>query len=216
MRNRPNGAPGDGAAHRHKTRAEERIESLDTSPAALAAELEELRGRAAAAEQEAAENKAGWQRSAADFANYRRRTDQQREEELGLANEVLLLKLLMIADDFDRAIAHVPPEQRDSAWVEGITAIDRKLRALLESEGVTQSEAATGRLFDPREHEAISYEETSEVPEGTVFRELARGYRIRDRILRPSLVSVGKGGTPTTSETTQTNTNPGDAPADRE
>ena len=78
-------------------------------------------------EQEAAENKAGWQRSAADFANYRRRTEQQRDEELGLANEVLLLKLLGVADDFDRAIAHVPPDQRDSAWVEGIAAIDRKL-----------------------------------------------------------------------------------------
>ena len=216
MRDRPNGSPEDPGARRHKTRAEERIEALDTSAAGLAAELEELRGRAAAAEQEAAENKAAWQRSAADFANYRRRTDQQREEELGLANEVLLLKLLMIADDFDRAVAHVPPEQRESPWVEGIAAIDRKLRALLESEGVTQADSAAGRPFDPREHEAISYEETSEVPEGTVLRELARGYRIRDRILRPSLVSVGKGGAPTTSETTQTKTNSGAAPADRE
>lgn len=216
MRDRPNGAPKEEGARRHKTRAEERIEALDTSAAGLAAESDELRARAERAEQEAAENKAAWQRSAADFANYRRRTDQQREEELGLANEMLLLKLLIVADDFDRAVAHVPAEQRDSAWVEGIAAIDRKLRGLLESEGVMQTEPATGRPFDPHQHEAISYEETSEVPDGTVLRELARGYRIRDRVLRPSLVSVGKGGAATTSETTQTNTNPGVAPDDRE
>ena len=75
---------------------------------------------------------------------------------------------------------------------------------------------AVGKPFDPHEHEAVVQEERSDVPEGTVVRELQRGYRIRDRVLRPALVSVGKGGAATTSETTQTNTNPGDAPADRE
>jgi molecular chaperone GrpE len=186
-----NAAP---AAPRHRTRAEERIEALDTSAAALNAELDELRSRAERAEEEAAENKAGWQRSAADFQNYRRRIDQQRLEEAGLANEVLLLKLVGIADDFDRAIEHVPPEQQQSPWVEGIGAIDRKMRAMLESEGVSAAEPAEGRPFDPREHDAIAYEESEDVPEGTVLRELQRGYRIRDRILRPSLVSVAKGG----------------------
>jgi molecular chaperone GrpE len=216
MRDRPNGAPKDEGAARPKTRAEERIESLDTSAAALTAELDELRSRAERAEQEAAENKAGWQRSAADFSNYRRRTEQQRDEELALGNEMLLLKLVTVADDFDRAVAHVPADQRNSAWVEGIAAIDRKLRSLLESEGVSQAEPAEGRPFDPREHEAVSYEETTAVPDGTVLRELARGYRIRDRILRPSLVSVGKGGPDITTESTQTNIKPGAAPDVRE
>lgn len=225
MNDRTNGAPHEKAARRPKTRAEERIEALDSarteppdarpSAAGLAAPLDELRARAERAEQEATDNKAAWQRSAADFANYRRRTEQQREEELGLANEMLLLKLLSVADDFDRAVAHVPPDQQSSPWVEGIAAIDRKLHALLDSEGVRQSEPAEGRPFDPREQEAIAYEETTEVPDGTVLRELQPGYRIRDRVLRPSLVSVGKNaGTP--QNATTTTTDPGVAPDDRE
>lgn len=193
MSERTNGAE-HASAPRHKTRAQERIEALDTSSAALGAEIEELQARLARAEEEAAENKAAWQRSAADFANYRRRTDQQREDEMALANEMLLLKLLAIADDFDRAVAHAPADEQKSPWVEGIVAIDRKVHALLESEGVTASESAEGQPFDPREHDAIAYEESDEVPEGSVLRELQRGYRIRDRVLRPSLVSVAKGG----------------------
>jgi molecular chaperone GrpE len=202
MNDHHNGAENAAAqpTPRHKTRAEERIEALDTSSAALTAELEELRERAERAEQEAAENKAAWQRSAADFQNYRRRMDQQREEEAALANEILLLKLLTIADDFDRAIEHVPADQQHSPWVEGIAAIDRKLRAMLESEGVTASDPVEGTPFDPREHDAIAYEESEDVPEGTVLRELQRGYRIRDRVLRPSLVSVAKGGPPAGSD----------------
>lgn len=203
MNDHHNGAENAGAAPvpRPKTRAEERIEALDTSQAALSAELDELRTRAERAEQEAAENKAAWQRSAADFQNYRRRMDQQRDEEAGLANEVLLLKLLGIADDFDRAIEHVPADQQHSPWVEGIAAIDRKMGALLESEGVSVAESAEGKPFDPREHDAIAYEESDVVPEGTVLRELQRGYRIRDRVLRPSLVSVAKGGPAADSDT---------------
>lgn len=198
MNDHHNGAENAASqpAPRQRTRAEERIEALDTSAAALTEELEELRERAERAELEAAENKAAWQRSAADFQNYRRRVDQQRDEEAALANEILLVKLLTVADDFDRAIEHVPAEEQHSPWVEGIGAIERKLRAVLESEGVSAADPAVGQPFDPREHEAIAHEESDDVPEGTVLREFQRGYRIRDRVLRPALVSVAKGGPP--------------------
>jgi molecular chaperone GrpE len=176
---------------RKRTRAEERIAELDTSPQALAAQLDELRQQVIAAEQEAADNRVGWQRVAADFANYRRRTEQDREQSLGLANEALLSKLLVIVDDFDRAIANMPPELRGVGWVDGIAAIDRKLRLLLDSEGLTPIEAV-GKPFDPHEHEAVAQEETNHVPEGTVTSELQRGYRIRDRVLRPAMVAVAK------------------------
>jgi molecular chaperone GrpE len=176
---------------KHRTRADERIAALDTSPATLLAELEEVRGELETAQQEAAENKAGWQRNAADFANYRRRTEQDREQNLGLANEALLSKLLAIVDDFDRGIAQLPADLTRSPWVDGIVAIDRKLRLLLDSEGLTPIEAV-GEQFDPRQHEAIVQEETNKVPEGTVTAELQRGYRLRDRVLRPSLVAVAK------------------------
>ena len=88
------------------------------------------------------------QRAQADYANLKRRTSEERVAMLGLANEVLLSKVVGLADDFDLAIEHVPGEARDTAWLEGIAAIDRKLRALLESEGVTPIEAL-GRPFDP-------------------------------------------------------------------
>lgn len=191
MRDRRNDGPQPGAERRHRTRAEERIAELDTSPAKLASEVDDLRRELEQVRQEAADNRAGWQRTAADFANFRRRTEQDREQMLGLANEALLSKLLVIADDFDRAIEHMPPELRDVGWVEGIAAIDRKLRLLLDSEGLTPIEAI-GQPFDPREHEAVTQNVTSDVPEGTVTAELQRGYRIRDRVLRPAMVAVAK------------------------
>jgi len=92
--------------HVHRTRAQERIDALETPSATqLLAQLEELRASLAAAQQEAGDNRAGWQRAAADFANFKRRTEQEREATLGLANEILLLKVLAVADDFDRAMA---------------------------------------------------------------------------------------------------------------
>ncbi|MDQ3938008.1 MAG: nucleotide exchange factor GrpE [Chloroflexota bacterium] len=180
---------GPAGADGPRTRAEERIAELDTSPAQLSREIEELREQLINAEREAHEMRAALQRSAADFANYRRRTEQDRLATLGLANEALLSKLLTIVDDFDRAIANMPPELQKASWVEGIVAIDRKLRQLLESEGLTPIEAE-GQQFDPHEHEAIMREETTAVPEGTVTAELQRGYRIRDRVLRPAMVAV--------------------------
>ena len=174
---------------RPRTRAEERIAELDTSRETLTAQIEELRQQLEAAQQEAAENKLGWQRIAADFANYKRRTELDREQMMGLANEILLAKLLLIVDDFDRAIVNVPAELQDNGWVGGIAAIDRKLDALLASEGLTPIEAV-GKPFDPHEHEAVVQEERTDVADGTVVAELQRGYRIRDRVLRPAMVAV--------------------------
>ena len=176
----------------HKTRAQERIEALETpSVATLIEQVASLEQQRDAAVQEAAENLAGLQRVAADFQNYKRRTDQEREASAGRANEVLLLRVIALADDFDRAIDAMPEDLAADGWVQGIAAIDRKLRTLLESEGVTPIEAL-GRPFDPRQHEALSHIETTEAPDETVVAEIQRGYRVRDRVLRPSLVAVAK------------------------
>src|SRR5262245_14245721 len=137
MNDRTNGEDTAPAASVHRTRAEERIASLDTSGAGNAGVVEELRTQLELAQQEAADNKAAWQRTAADFANYKRRTDEDRMRDLGLANEVLIRKVVALADDFDLAVDHVPTEHASSPWVGGIAQIDRKLRSLLESEGVT-------------------------------------------------------------------------------
>jgi molecular chaperone GrpE len=184
---------------RPRTRAEERIAELDTSPQTLNAEVEQLRQQLEVAQQEAVESKAIWQRTAADFANYKRRTEQDREQMLGIANEILLSKLLVIVDDFDRAIANMPAELRTLGWVEGIAAIDRKLDVLLSSEGLSPIEAV-GKPFDPHEHEAVVREERPDVPDGTVLAELQRGYRIRDRVLRPAMVVVATNNSNTKQE----------------
>ena len=174
---------------RGKTRAEERIEAIDTSSSALMEQLFEWQARAETAEAETDSIRSQWQRTAADFANYKRRSEEDRFRELGLASEGLLRKVLGVADDLGRALEHVPPDQQDSAWVEGVAAIERKVAALLVAEGVSVIEAV-GTPFDPRRHEAVTMEPTNEVPEGIVTRELQRGYQIRDRVLRPALVVV--------------------------
>lgn len=155
-------------------------------------ELEELRAALEAAEAQAAEHLTSLQRTAADFANYRRRTAEDRERDLGLASESLLRKVLAIADDFDRAMDKIPEELEGHGWIEGIGLLDRKLRQLLESEGVTPIEAV-GRPFDPREHEAVANVPGTGRPEGEVVAELQRGYRIRERVLRPAMVAVADG-----------------------
>ncbi|MFN8520538.1 MAG: nucleotide exchange factor GrpE [Chloroflexota bacterium] len=187
---------GDAASNRTKTRAEERIEALDTSASGLMEQIAELQVRAEVAEAETEAVRADlesvrgqWQRTQADFMNYKRRSEEERYAGQASATEALLRKTLGVADDLGRALEHVPTDQQASPWVEGVAAIERKLQAALESEGVTAI-VAVGAVFDPRLHEAVSMEPTGEVAEGTVTRELQRGYQLRDRVLRPALVVV--------------------------
>jgi molecular chaperone GrpE len=183
-----------------KTRAQERIDEIDVSPAALTAELEAAREGQDAARRQAEEFLALLQRERAEFSNFRRRTAEERERELGLAGDDLIRKTLALADDFDRAIDSRPSELADNPWVEGIVAIDRKLRLLLESEGVTEIDADPGRQFDPREHEAVVTVPGTGRAEGEIVEEIRRGYRIRDRVLRAAMVAVAAappGGTGT-------------------
>jgi hypothetical protein len=98
--------------------------------------------------------------------------------------------IVNLADDFDRAIEARPDPIADHPWFEGIAAIDRKLRQLLESEGVTPVEAAAGLPFDPRQHEAIVNVPGTGRAEGEIVEEVRRGYRLRDRVIRPALVAV--------------------------
>jgi molecular chaperone GrpE len=135
---------------------------------------------------------AALQRERAEFLNFKRRTTEEREAMLGLAAESLIRKVLVLADDFDLAVEHRPESGVDEAWVEGIAAIDRKLRALLESEGVSAIDATPGMQFDPHEHEAVANVPGTGRPGGEIVEELRRGYRLRDRVIRPALVAVAE------------------------
>jgi molecular chaperone GrpE len=182
----------DQPTPRRRTRADERIAELDTSATTLLAQIETLTVERDAAIARADENLVTAQRAAADYANLKRRSEADRERDLDRARETLLSRVVELADDFDLALEHLPPEARDNPWLEGIVAIDRKLRALLEREGVTPIEAL-GRPFDPNEHEALSHVAGSGAPEGEIVLEIRRGYLLRDRVLRPALVAVSDG-----------------------
>ena len=178
-----------GPRPRGRTRAEERADAVAT-PSRI-----ELAERVEALERELAETKAkseehlyNWQRSAADFSNYKRRTDDERSTLTQFSNAVLIGKLLSVLDDFDRALESVPAEAHD-AWIEGVKLVERKLRNVLDSEGVAPIDAI-GHPFDPNLHEAVAHEETAEVPDNHVIGEVQRGYRLHDRVIRPSLVRV--------------------------
>jgi molecular chaperone GrpE len=177
----------------NRTRAEERIDEIDVSATKLLADIEQLNGELEAARRESEEYLTLLQRERAEFNNFRRRTAEERERAMGLAGEDLIRKVLAIADDFDRAIDARPDAIAGDPWVEGVTAIDRKLRGLLESEGVNAIDSSPGTPFDPREHEAIANVPGTEHDEGSIVNEIRRGYRLRDRVLRPALVAVAQG-----------------------
>jgi len=178
-----------GAKPQTKTRAEERAEAVKTpSRLELAERIESLERELEEAQRRSEEHLYNWQRSAADFANFRRRTEEERATVNRFSNAVLIGKLLSVLDDFDRALENVPAEAHDS-WIEGVKLVERKLRSVLESEGVTAIEAV-GQPFDPNLHEAVVHEATADHPDNQVIGELQRGYRLHDRVLRPSLVRV--------------------------
>lgn len=175
---------------RRRTRAQERADAIDISPTALIAQVEKLTGELDTARREGEDYLAALQRERAEFQNFRRRTSEERLRDLGLAGEDLIRKVLAVADDFDRAIEARPQSIAHDPWFDGIAAIDRKLRQLLESEGVTAIDAAAGKPFDPREHEAIANVPGTGREEGEIVEEVRRGYRLRDRVIRPALVAV--------------------------
>jgi molecular chaperone GrpE len=185
---------------RHRTRAQERAEDIDIRPTKLLADLGAVRGELAAARTEAEEYLGALQRERAEFLNFKRRTAEGRERDLGLAGEGLIRKVLAVADDFDRAIDARPDAIATDPWFDGVAAIDRKLRTLLESEGVSAIDAQPGTAFDPREHDAIANVPGSGRAEGEIVEQVRRGYRLRDRVLRPALVAVAAASEPTTTD----------------
>ena len=148
----------------------------------------ELAAELAAARDEAQATFARYQRLAADFENYKRRTRQDLAERTQYANEELLRKLLPVLDNFKRALDHAP-EGVDEKWFEGIQLIARQFEDVLAAQGLAQI-PAMGERFDPSRHEAIAREETDAHEEGTVVEEMQPGYRLHDRVLRPTLVKV--------------------------
>ena len=129
-------------------------------------------------------------RTLADFANYKRRNEQERAVVRQFANRDLLLQIIDVQDDFQRAIGAIPEDQRDNGWVSGTAMIERKLNAVLERAGVTQLDAL-GQPFDPALHEAVASDPGSSGEHVVeVFRS---GYKLGDQVLRAAMVRTGDG-----------------------
>ena len=158
--------------------ASEQSEDIETLQEALAEEKEE-----------AEKYLANWRRSQADLENFVKRAEQEKSETVDYANRMLILDLLPILDDFERAFASLPVELDEQNWTEGIKLIYNKVKALLETQGLAEIKAE-GECFDPYWHEAAGQLDGEE---GMVVEEIRKGYKLRDKLLRPSMVMVGKG-----------------------
>jgi molecular chaperone GrpE len=130
-------------------------------------------------------------RSQADFENYKKRAAREKEDAVKYANSALLQRLVSILDNFELGLAAAKTQGRESPIYSGMVLIQKQLNDLLEENGLEPVEA-DGRKFDPNLHEAIAHE-PSDSPEGTVMRQARRGYRFKDRLLRPARVVVSSG-----------------------
>ncbi|MCL5795816.1 MAG: nucleotide exchange factor GrpE [Patescibacteria group bacterium] len=144
-------------------------------------------------EQQIQDLKNGWQRTQADFENFRKRAEGLKSEWIKMANTDLMLKVLPVMDNFRRANQHTPQNLKDDNWVIGIKQIEKQLENILSEEGLKKIETKSGDEFDHNLHEAISYEENKELPENKIIEVTEEGYQFTDKVLRPAKVRVSKG-----------------------
>ncbi|MFN8457703.1 MAG: nucleotide exchange factor GrpE [Anaerolineae bacterium] len=151
----------------------------------LAEQLEQVR-------QEAAKNLDGWQRAAAELANFKRRQEEQAKLQRDMIKADVLQGVISALDDMDLAFQNLPQELNGQlvGWVEGFRLVQRKLDRVLDEQGVTA--ISTQGDFNPNLHEAVSHEESPNHQEGQIIGELRKGYQIGNRVIRPALVRVAK------------------------
>ena len=167
----------------HDINRTEQEEKIEVAPET------ELRNQLKESQSQAAEYLEGWQRARAEFANARKRLEKQRSEAYQNAAGDYAQKLIPVLDDFSRAMDSVPEMIESDKWYEGIELVHKKLVAILENLNVEAIEAV-GKPFDPNIHEALSLVESEDVESGAVVEEVQVGYRIGEKVIRPSLVIV--------------------------
>jgi len=170
--------------------AQELETPLESTPSA-GSELDKLREELAAKEAEAKNNYDRFLRQVAELDNIKKRATRDREEISRFANEALIKDLLPVVDNLERAVAHASGGGNGKPLVEGVEMVLKGLLDVLAKFGVTQI-SAVGEPFDPSKHEAMAQVETDHHEPNSVVEELHKGYLLRDRLLRPALVSVAK------------------------
>ncbi len=168
--------------------SEENARPAEAVPAAE----ENLEEQLVQARAQAAEYLDSWRRATAELSNARKRMQREQAEFSATASARVLERLLPAIDDVERAFAALPAEYADDEWIQGFRMIQRKLQNVLESEGVTPI-PTDGQKFNPALHYAVSHESQEGFSEGDIIAEVASGYMLGDRVLRPSMVRVAKG-----------------------
>lgn len=133
----------------------------------------------------------GWKRAAADLENYRKRVEKEQAEMVRFGHAALIMQLLPVLDDLERAFHTLPAGLNGFTWIEGLALIDRKLLVALQSQGLKEIEAV-GKPFDPLVHEAVLQQESMTYPDGQVIATLQKGYKLHERVLRPAMVRVAR------------------------
>ncbi len=174
----------DGQSDESQTMEEQMDAELD--------EVSDLQARLDEAEREKDQFRSMALRYRADLENYKKRATQELADTRERANAQLLLKLVGVADDFNRAVNFLPEDAVDVSWYEGVQLVQRSLENMLQSEGLSRIEATIGQPFDVSQHEAVFFEPTNEVSEGAVARIIRDGYRLHSRVLRAAQVSVAQ------------------------
>ncbi len=152
-------------------------------------EMDELKNALQEATQKSAEYLEGWQRARAEFLNYKKRVERERQQRVQDAVSSIALKILPVVDDLERALKNRPTEGDAVEWAAGIELIYKKLQSILAAEGVTPMQAE-GEMFDPNLHEAIAQMPSDGYESGQIIEVVQQGYMIGDRVLRPALVRV--------------------------
>jgi molecular chaperone GrpE len=133
----------------------------------------------------------GWQRSRAEFANYKKRIEREQAQTYQNATASVIKRYLDVLDDLDRALKNRPEQGDGAVWAGGIELIYRKLLSILEAEGLTPI-PAEGKYFDPNLHEAISNEPSEQFESGQIIEVIKQGYSLGERVIRPALVRVAR------------------------
>lgn len=167
---------------------EEAPASIETG-SATPEPLDELKTLAAKADE-------NWQRllrTTADFDNYKKRAAREKQDAIKYANESLLQKVIPVLDNFEMALAATQNSSGEGlkSLQDGVAMIHSQLKTVLAEAGLEEVDA-TGKLFDPNLHEAVSQQESADVAEGNVLQQLRKGYKFRERLLRPATVIVAK------------------------
>jgi molecular chaperone GrpE len=151
--------------------------------------IEDLKKALAEEKVKSEANLARYQRAQADYSNLKRHSEEEKAETIKSACASLVLDILPVLGDYERALSAIPPDISGLEWVKGIQMIDKKLRDALEKRGVSAIQAE-GQEFDPRFHEALGY---SKGKRYMVIHQVEPGYKLNDRIIRPAKVIVGNG-----------------------